>query len=76
MLRKLAEYQHNIHLRRPGAQKALEDFKAQQVGIVADIREVSSNFYPNMVELCSKCNTAQARESTVVRRICTGALPR
>jgi hypothetical protein len=30
MLRKLAEYQHDIHIRRPGAQKALEDFKAQQ----------------------------------------------
>ena len=52
MLQKLAKYQHNIHLRRPGAQKALEDFKAQQVELVADIREVSSKLHCNMVNLC------------------------
>jgi hypothetical protein len=52
MLQKLAKYQHDIHLRRPGAQKALEDFKAQQVELVADIREVSSNLHRNMVNLC------------------------
>ena len=40
MLHKLAEYQHDIHLRRPGAKKALEDFKAQQVEMVTDILEV------------------------------------
>jgi hypothetical protein len=52
MLRKLAEYQRDIHLRRPGAQKALEDFKARQVELVRDIYEVSSNLHPNVVELC------------------------
>ncbi|KIM37065.1 hypothetical protein M413DRAFT_448779 [Hebeloma cylindrosporum] len=39
MLRKLAEYEHNLHLRRPGAKKALEDFKDQQIGIVNSIDE-------------------------------------
>jgi len=52
MLQKLARYQHDIHLRRPGAQKALEDFKVKQVELVADIREVSSNLHRNMVNLC------------------------
>jgi len=52
MLQKLAKYQHDIHLRCPGAQKALEDFKAQQVELVADIREVSSNLHRNMVKSC------------------------
>jgi hypothetical protein len=42
MLRKLAKYQHNVHLRRPGAQQALEDFKAQQIRTVTSIREVGS----------------------------------
>ena len=42
MLQKLAEYQHNIHFRRPGAQQALKDFKDQQKEVVASIREVSS----------------------------------
>jgi hypothetical protein len=51
MLQKLAKYQHDIHLRRPGAQKALEDFKAQQVELVADIREVRY-LHRNMVNLC------------------------
>jgi hypothetical protein len=74
MLRKLAEYQHDIHLHRSGAQKALKDFKAQQVELVTDIREVSSNSHPNMVELCQRANPAQAREGTVVRAICYGSL--
>lgn len=52
MLHRLAEYQHDIHLRRPGAQKALENFKAQQVELVADIREVNSNLHRNAVKLC------------------------
>ena len=52
MLQKLAKYQHDIHLRHPGAQKALEDFKAQQVELVADIHKVSSNLHHNMMELC------------------------
>lgn len=50
-LQKLAEYQHNIHLRRPGAQKALEDFKARKMELVADIHEARSNFHPTMVEI-------------------------
>ena len=44
MLLKLAEYEHNVHLRRPGAQQALQDFKNQQNEMVAAIREVSSIF--------------------------------
>lgn len=46
MLQKLAEYQHNIHFRHPGAQQALKDFKDQQKNVVASIRNVSSiSFY-------------------------------
>jgi len=52
MLRKLAGYKRDIHLRRPGAQKALEDLKAQKVELVSDIHEVSPNLHPNMVKLC------------------------
>ena len=51
MLRKLAEYQRDIHLRCPGAQKALEDFKARQVELVMDINKVSPDLHPNVVEL-------------------------
>ena len=43
MLLKLAEYEHNIHFRRPGARQALEDFKDQQNEMVETIHEVSSN---------------------------------
>ncbi|KAJ3502257.1 hypothetical protein NLJ89_g8968 [Agrocybe chaxingu] len=39
MVRKLAEYQHNVHLRRAGAQKALKDFKARRMELVQDVRE-------------------------------------
>jgi hypothetical protein len=42
MLQKLAEYEHNVHLHRPGAQHALEDFKAQQSEIMTAICKVSS----------------------------------
>ena len=42
MLLKLAKYEHNIHLRHPGAHKALQDFRDQQKDIVASIRRVSS----------------------------------
>lgn len=52
MLQKLAEYQRDVHLRCSGAQKALEDFKAQQVELVMDIHEVNPNLHSNMVELC------------------------
>ena len=41
MLRKLAEYEHNIHLRHPGAQQALRNFKNQRNEMVASIRKVS-----------------------------------
>ena len=51
MLQKLAEYQHNIHLRHPGAQKVLEDFKARKMELVADIHEARSNYHPTMVEI-------------------------
>ena len=52
MLRKLAEYEHNIHLRCPGAQQALQNFKNQQNEMVASIREVSSmSSYFIVVEL-------------------------
>ena len=43
MLLKLAEYEHDIHLRRPSAQQSLHDFKNQQKEMVASIREVSSS---------------------------------
>jgi len=49
MLRKLAEYQHDVHLRRPGAHQALDDFKTQQIELVTSIHEVSFNFRPTMV---------------------------
>ncbi|CAA7263085.1 unnamed protein product [Cyclocybe aegerita] len=39
MVRKLAEYQHNVHLRRAGAQQALKDFKARRMELVQDVRE-------------------------------------
>lgn len=42
ILLKLAEYEHNIHLRCPGAHHALQDFKSQQTEMVASIRMVSS----------------------------------
>ena len=42
MLLKLAEYEHNIHFRRPGAQQALKDFKDQQNEVVEFIHKVSS----------------------------------
>lgn len=64
MLRKLAEYEHNIHLRCPSVQKALEDFKTQQIGIVTSIREVSSILCSRtLVELCSKHTQCQLSPS-------------
>ena len=42
MSQKLAEYKHNIKLRRPGAKQALKVFKAQQIEFVTSIREVGS----------------------------------
>jgi len=49
MLQKLAEYQHDVHLRRPGAHQALDGFKTQQIELVTSINEVSSHFRPTMV---------------------------
>jgi predicted O-methyltransferase YrrM len=52
MLRKLAEHEHNIHLRSPGAHQALKNFKIQQREKVSFIRGVSSiSCYRTMVEL-------------------------
>ena len=53
MLLKLAEYEHKIHLRCPGAGQALKNFKSQQIEIVASIRKVSSisSYCNTMVEL-------------------------
>jgi len=49
MLRRLAEYKHDVRLHRPGAQQALDDFKTQQIKLVTSIREVNSNFHLTMV---------------------------
>ena len=52
MLLELAEFEHAIHLRRPGAHQTLQNFKNQQKEMVASIRGVSSiSSYRTMVEL-------------------------
>lgn len=38
----MSEYQHNIHLHRPNAQKTLDDFKTRQLEIVLSNLSVSS----------------------------------
>ena len=42
MSRQLEEYKENVRLRRPGAKKALKDFRAQQIEMLTSVREVSS----------------------------------
>lgn len=42
MMHKLTEYQLHIHLHRPGAEQALEVFKAHQIEMVTSVREVVS----------------------------------
>ena len=52
MLPELAKYEHDIHLRRPGAHQSLQNFKSQQKEMVVSIRGVSSiSSYRTMVEL-------------------------
>ena len=62
MLRKLAEYEHNIHFRRPGARQALQEFKNQQYDLVASIRKVS--FFISSCGIILK-DTVHARERIV-----------
>jgi hypothetical protein len=45
MLQKLSECQNNVLLGRLGAQRALDDFKTQQMEIVSSIREVVSSYH-------------------------------
>jgi hypothetical protein len=48
---KLAEYERNIKLHRPGAKQALKDFKVQQIELLTSISDVSPVTL-TMVELC------------------------
>ena len=70
MLLKLAEYEHNIHFRRAGAQNALQAFKNQQNEMVESIREVSFiSSYSTMakyIEDARNKNTVHGGERTVV----------
>jgi hypothetical protein len=47
MSEKLGAYQRDIHMRKAGAIKALEDFKMTRKQIVASILSVSGFFMPN-----------------------------
>jgi len=69
MLRKLAEYQHNVHLRCPGAQKALEDFKVQQTEMVAAICEVGSILpWPNYAKIHYSPRGREGNGATILLR--------
>ncbi|KIM35799.1 hypothetical protein M413DRAFT_326358 [Hebeloma cylindrosporum] len=55
MLQKLKEYQRNIRFHHPGAQRALDDFKAQRAGMVTSTRKLarkSEIWYQEYALLC------------------------